>query len=350
MAMEAGIAIRFRPPEFFLVSLPYSSDDVRLMRTVAGARYSRDSREWHIPDSEKNREHLRSLFGGRLLIDPCDKLLMRFKDEMVQRNLSRRTIGNYLSAAASFCAWYGSVVEDADADAVARYARMLSQERKYSPRTINLVIAALDFFFSKVLGKQDMVSGVSRMKLGRALPKIYSQEEVSRILSALSNTKHRVMLVLAYSCGLRVAELVRLRWRDIDTDRNLIWVRRGKGAKDRSVMLSRTVLKALKGFNSSAPGSAYIFAGQDAGSHITARSAEKIYTQACIKAGVEKRGGIHTLRHSFATHLHEKGYDIRIIQELLGHASSKTTEIYTHVSNRTISKVVSPIEDIKFGI
>lgn len=152
--------------------------------------------------------------------------------------------------------------------------------------------------------------------------------------------------MLGYGCGLRVSELIHLKTTDIDWDLNLIWIRQAKGKKDRRVMFSASIKKALSRHFLINQHLTYVFKGARKGTPYSSRSAEKVYEMACAKAQVHKKGGIHTLRHSFATYLLEKGTDIRYIQELLGHIHIKTTEIYTHVSANVISKIESPIEDI----
>jgi site-specific recombinase XerD len=320
------------------------------MKHVAGARYIADVREWRVPDNEKNRALLRELFPNRLIISPSDNLLMKLKDELVQRNFSPRTLKNYFTAVVAFLRWSGTDAVSADNEMVRRYARMLAEERKFAPRTINLILASLDFFFKQVVGKQNIVQGIPRMKMPRSLPQVYSQSEIKKILSAPSFPKHRLMLMIAYGCGTRVSELVSLRVKDIDWDRNLIWIRGGKGGKDRSVMLSATMRQSLEKYITEGASSDYVFTGQKKGRHISVRTAEKVWAQACKKAGIEAKGGLHCLRHSFATHLHERGIDIRFIQELLGHASSKTTEIYTHVSTKSIANIESPLEDLNIRL
>lgn len=346
---QAIITVRFNPPDSLLVSFPQGSSDINSIRSISGSRYNESKKHWHLQDTEHNRLKLRQVFSGRLITEPTDKLLMKLKDELVQRNFSKRTIRNYLAAVVSFSKWYGSGLDTADEDSVRRYARWLSEERKFAPRTINLILAALDFFFTISLGKYHVTHSIPRMKMPRQLPPVYSLQEVKRLLDAPKYPKHRLLLMLVYGCGLRVSELVNLRLRDIEWERKVLWVRKGKGAKDRSVMLGTTLRKELQTHTKSLAQENYLFSGLHPDQHLTVRSAEKIYHQACRKAGVAPKGGIHTLRHSFATHLMEKGVELRFIQELLGHASSKTTEIYTHVSTRSIAKIESPLEDLKFA-
>jgi integrase/recombinase XerD len=222
----------------------------------------------------------------------------------------------------------------------------LKDERNYSPRTVNLVIAAVQFFYIHVLGINISVETLPRMKTGRPLPKVYSEQEIEKIISSVSNPKHRLILMLAYGCGLRLSEIRNLKPDCIDFDRNLLWVRKGKGQKDRAVMLDPGIKQAMIAHLKAYKNADYIFESDWSGEKLSARTLGQIYLNACKKAGVTPKGGIHSLRHSFATHLLEHGTDLRYIQTLLGHSSSKTTEIYTHVSNNVIGKIRSPLANL----
>ena len=219
----------------------------------------------------------------------------------------------------------------------------MKEEKNYAAKTVNLATAAIVFLYNEVLGIPIVPSSLPRMKTGRPLPKVYSQVDIEKIILSEGNYKHRLMLMLAYACGLRLSELRFIKPGDIDLERNIVWIRRGKGSKDRRVMLDAAIKPELTAFLRSGKGKTFLFEGYEPGKALTAMTISKIYRHACKKAGIEPLGGIHTLRHSFATHLLEHGTDLRYIQELLGHASSKTTEIYTHVSSSAISRIRSPI-------
>ena len=182
------------------------------------------------------------------------------------------------------------------------------------------------------------------MKTGRPLPKVYSEQQVEQILKAPANLKHRLILMLAYGCGLRLEEVRTIRSGDFDFAKKLLRLRRGKGQKDRIVMLDPVITETVQAFLKHRP-EGFLFTRNGSDDLLDRRTISKIFDNACAKAGVPKLGGIHTLRHSFATHLLEHGTDLRYIQELLGHASSKTTEIYTHVSARVIGNIKSPISN-----
>ncbi|OYD14748.1 recombinase XerC [candidate division WOR-3 bacterium JGI_Cruoil_03_51_56] len=179
--------------------------------------------------------------------------------------------------------------------------------------------------------------------MDRKLPVVLPEHEVLRILSKIINLKHWAIIMLIYSAGLRVSEIVRLKIRDIDGDRKMLWVRGGKGAKNRYTLLSGIALETLRNYYKAYRPKEWLFGGQRKG-HYSRRSVEKIMEHAIKKAGIQKEASVHSLRHSFATHLLENGVDLRYIQELLGHKSSKTTEIYTHVTRKSLLKIKSPLD------
>lgn len=184
-----------------------------------------------------------------------------------------------------------------------------------------------------------------RPRRQRALPKVFSKEEVSGILNSARNIKQKMLLWIIYSCGLRRSEVTNIRLSDLDRERSILHIREGKGGIDRIVPVSGRVWDKLDGYLSSYKPREYLFEGQ-AGGRYSSESVYRVFKDALRRAGIKKDVGVHSLRHSYATHLHEGGLDIRYIQELLGHRSTRTTEIYTHVSRRDLVLVRSPIEDL----
>ncbi|CAI6087153.1 IS91 family transposase ISMno24 [Cohnella sp. JJ-181] len=176
------------------------------------------------------------------------------------------------------------------------------------------------------------------------LPNVLSLSEVKRLLGALTNLKHQALLFITYSSGLRVGEVVRIRLQDFDYERRTLLVKQGKGRKDRLTVLSDSALEIVKRYIRKEASDAWLFPGQKGAGHLTERSAQKVFEQALAVSGIKKKVSIHALRHSFATHLLEGGIDLRYIQELLGHQSSRTTERYTHVSVKDIRRIKSPLD------
>jgi integrase/recombinase XerD len=215
----------------------------------------------------------------------------------------------------------------------------------YSASYQNQMISSIKTFY-RISGRSHIdLQLIERPKKSRALPKVFSKEEVKRILNATRNTKHKLLLWIIYSCGLRRSEVTNIRLTDLDRDRGILHIREGKGRVDRIVPVSPKVWEKLDDYVDGFHPGKYLFEGQ-AGGRYSVESVYRVFKEALKKAGINKEVGVHSLRHSYATHLHESGLDIRYIQELLGHRSTRTTEIYTHVSRRNLVAVRSPIEDM----
>ena len=215
----------------------------------------------------------------------------------------------------------------------------------YSSSYQNQFISAIKVYF-KISGRKSLdVRLFERPRRSRALPKVFSKEEVKRILSATKNDKHRLLLWMIYSCGLRRMEITNIMLTDLDRDRSILHIREGKGKVDRIVPVSEMVWEKIEQYIGGYTPKKYLFEGQSGGKY-SSESVYRVFKGALKKAGIEREVGVHSLRHSYATHLHESGLDIRYIQELLGHKSTRTTEIYTHVSRRNLSSIRSPIEDL----
>ena len=204
--------------------------------------------------------------------------------------------------------------------------------------------AALRFFATHVLHEPSLAESLPSPRRERSMPTVLSVPEVKRLFAALGNPKHRLMAFLLYSSGIRVGELVRLRVADLDPERHLVHVRRGKGGKDRYTLYSDAAVQAVERYVAFAEPGEWLFTGARNGRPITARSVQKVVAAAARRAGIRRRVTPHTLRHSFATHLLEQGVDVRYIQELLGHASPATTQIYTHVTHRDLVRIRSPLD------
>ena len=218
------------------------------------------------------------------------------------------------------------------------------EEDRLSRAYHDQAVSALRFLCAHVLHVPAVAESIRRPRPERRLPVVLSPGEVRRLLDAVKNRKHRALLMLIYSAGLRVGEAVRLRPGDLDPERRLLFVRGGKGRKDRYTLLSERAVAAVREYLEHEEVGPWLFPGPRPDRPLSTRSVEKIVAQARIAAGIDKHITVHTLRHSFATHLLEAGIDIRYIQELLGHASARTTQIYTHVSRRALEHVRSPLD------
>jgi site-specific recombinase XerD len=229
---------------------------------------------------------------------------------------------------------------------IREYLMYLFEEEKLAPSSVNQALNAIRFLYVELYHRPFMLEGVPRPRKEKKLPVVLSKEEVKRLIETTRNPKHRMLLMVCYSGGLRVSELVALRPEDLDTERGLIHIKGGKGKKDRYTILSAMVADALGDYLRQFRPYCWLFEGERRGKPYSVRSAEAVFDHAVKRAGVAKDVSIHALRHSFATHLLENGVSTRCIQELLGHQSSKTTEIYTHVSKRVLGAIRSPIDDL----
>lgn len=273
-------------------------------------------------------------------------ILNKYTQELNIKGYSNKTKKNYINHIKAFQRYLNKNLENIIEEDVKAYLNYLLIDKKCSHSYANQAISSIKFLNSYVLHKPALMIYVNRPKKERKLPDVLSKEEVKRILTALENKKHITILNLIYSAGLRVSELTNLKIEDIDSNRMLIKVRQGKGKKDRYVMLAENMLIQLREYYKEYKPTKWLFEGGKKGSHITSRTVQRIFENSCDKAKINKDASVHTLRHSFATHLLETGVDIRYIQELLGHSSSKTTEIYTHVTTKNIANIKSPLDEL----
>lgn len=256
--------------------------------------------------------------------------------ELKSRGFSRKTVKAYLFHASCFLKHMGTESSQED---IHRYSVDLS--KTMDPLTINLRISAVKFFYQNVLGRELQVNFMKRPK---RIPEVLTKDETIAILNRISNPKHRLLIETIYGCGLRVSEAAKLKKQDIRFEEGILYLRQAKGRKDRVVMLPKAIAYRLKSYiDARSDNNPYVF-DSARGGHITIRTIQCILKSAVKKARITKNVHVHTLRHSYATHLLENGTDIRVIQRLLGHNDVRTTEIYTHISNAFIKTVNSPLD------
>ncbi len=269
------------------------------------------------------------------------------EQEMRLRNYSHKTIKAYRSCVRNFAKYISPRhPREVDETAIKQYLLYLINQKKSPASTINQIFNALRFLYVDLYNKQFVIGKLPRPKKIDKLPDVLNDEEVIRIFSSINNIKHRTMIMLTYASGLRVSEIVRLRIEDLDGERGLIHIRDAKGKKDRYTVLPESLKGALQNYwkTYELGNSGWLFPGSQPDRYLSIRSIQSVFERAVKKCGIAKPVSMHTLRHSFATHLLEQGTDLRYIQELLGHQNSKTTEIYTHVSNRSLGKIKSPLD------
>jgi site-specific recombinase XerD len=265
-------------------------------------------------------------------------------DDMTLRNFTKATIKAYVRAVARFARYFHCSPDRLGREHVRTYLLHLLNEQHVSQSYYKLTRCALRFFYRETLGRDDVPAGLAPVKQPRSLPVVLGPDELARFFAAVKSLKHRALLMTAYAAGLRVSEVTRLRVEDIDSARMVIRVRHGKGQKDRYVMLSPRLLEVLRAYWKAARPSGFLFPGAAPDQPLTTGSVRKVCSRARQAAGLDKHVTVHTLRHSFATHLLESGTDLRTIQVLLGHRSFSTTARYVHVATASLPSTRSPFD------
>jgi site-specific recombinase XerD len=272
-------------------------------------------------------------------------LRQRMIEDLKIRDYSEHTIAAYVSAVYRLAKYYHESPDKLGREEIRAFLVDLVEEKKASWPYYKQVLASLRFLYRHVLQRGEVVEDIRGPRPEKRLPVVLSAEEVARFFKAIPSLKHRTILMLAYGAGLRIGEAVRVRVSDIDRQRNVIRVQQGKGKKDRYTILSPAMLEILDRYCWAARPEDFLFTTTRFKDRpITDSTVQRVCIQAQQDAGIDKRISPHTLRHSFATHLLEAGTDLRVIQVLLGHASPKTTAIYTHVSTALIGKTLSPLD------
>ena len=274
------------------------------------------------------------------------KLRCRLEEELRLRGYSEVTRRIYVRAVRKFVEFHGRSPQRLGAEEIRSYLLHLTAEKQWSRSGVDQAICALKFFYTQVLDRPFEVSKVHYPKRKKKLPVFLSEEEVLRLLSSTSNLKHQALLMTLYASGLRLSEALGLQPADIDSSMMRIHVREGKGGKERYTVLSARLLETLRSYFRQYRPQRWLFCGETQGEPMSSRTAQKIVATAARQAGLAKRVSPHVLRHSFATHLLERGTSLVYIQALLGHQSLKSTVIYTHVSQPALSKVPSPLDSL----
>ncbi|MCZ2083317.1 MAG: site-specific integrase [Flavobacteriales bacterium] len=325
--------------------------DVTLIKRIKqfeGARWSQQKRLWHLPDTPQNRDHFK-IEHYENTIPSADGIvqLQKFTQWLSSRRYSQSTIKTYTEALRSFFIFYRNkdIAEITNEDVIT-YNTAFLLNNNFSASYQNQIVSAIKLYFATIVEKKIDIAKIHRPRREKILPNVLSKEEIKAILEAHQNIKHKTMLSLIYSCGLRRSELLHLKPTDIDSKRNIVIIRQSKGKKDRITPLSPKILALLREYYSIYKPTTFLFEGSQKGSCYSEHSLHNVLKQALAKVKITKPVTLHWLRHSYATHLLESGTDLRYIQELLGHNSSRTTEIYTHVSTKNLQQIKSPFDDL----
>lgn len=318
------------------------------IKSFEDARWSASNKYWHLPDTEANRLHFK-LPLAHTLVPNAEGMasIETFKRYLLSKRYSPNTINTYSDALKSFLTFCNTkAIKEISNEDVICYNNDYILKNNFSSSYQNQIVNSIKLFFKIVKDSQIEIDKIHRPKREKVLPNVLSKEEVKAILEAPKNLKHKAMLSMIYSCGLRRSELLNLKPNDIDSKRNVVIIRQSKGKKDRITPLSPKILELLRNYYKEYSPKTYLFEGQEKNTQYSARSLEEVLKKSIKLATINKPVTLHWLRHSYATHLLESGTDLRYIQELLGHNSSKTTEIYTHVSTKNIQQIKSPFDDL----
>jgi integrase/recombinase XerD len=358
--------------QVLLLKFPYDNELLPLVKQLPNATWTRTHKAWYTAYSTEVLHQVKALFEGHALIDASvlkeslnklknssatigsNKLagevetkIEQFKNWMRSKRYSDSTIVTYTDALTLFLKFYANKpIQEITNEDVIKFNNEYILKNKLSSSYQNQLVNAIKLFFRTVQNTTIDVNLIHRPKRERVLPNVLSKEEVKAILDAPQFLKHKAMLSLIYSCGLRCGELLRLKPEHIDSNRNILIIKQAKGRKDRIAPLSDKTIKLLRSYFKAFKPSVHLFEGEKEGTPYNERSLQLVLKQCALKAGINKPVTLHWLRHSYATHLLENGTDLRYIQEILGHSSSKTTEIYTHVSTKSIQKIVSPFDSL----
>jgi site-specific recombinase XerD len=272
---------------------------------------------------------------------PSKDPIYQLEQEMKLRKFSPKTIKSYLYYITALLKYSNKNPKTVNTDDIRTYLEYLA-DKNSSSSTLNGAYSAFKLYFEKILSRR-FFANIPRAKRAKTLPETLTKEEVKQILGTIQNVKHKLLLGLMYSSGLRVSEVVNCKVKDLDFIGKLLRVRQAKGAKDRTTILSEKVSAVLLKYVKNKNANDYVFAS-DRGGKLTERTAQKVFADALQKSGIKRPATCHSLRHSFATHLLETGTSIRYIQELLGHARLETTQIYTKVASNNLQGIKSPLD------
>jgi integrase/recombinase XerD len=280
-------------------------------------------------------------------MNSTEREFQQFQNYLEQRRYSKNTVKTYMECLRVFMAFHPTkLLSEMTLEDVYQFNTEYILKKNCSSSYQNQVINAIKLFYRSQFNRRFDIDQIERPRREKKLPNVLSKQEVKRILEASVNMKHRLMLSLIYACGLRRSELLNIVPSDIQSERNLLFIRQSKGKKDRVVPIGNFLIEQLREYYKLFRPKVYLFEGQHAAERYSDRSLQLVLKGAVKKAKINKPVTLHWLRHSYATHLLESGTDLRYIQELLGHGSSKTTEIYTHVSTRNIQQIRSPFDDL----
>lgn len=269
------------------------------------------------------------------------ELVEKIKNELRLRNYSRRTIESYLGCLTDYFRYIKIIKKDPEINSIKKYL-LEKQDRHLSSQTINLHLQAIKYFYREIM-KSKLEIDIKFAKTPSKLPVVLSRSEMEKIITSISNKKHKLLIALSYGAGFRIGETINLKVADVNLNELTIHIKEAKGKKDRITIFPEKLKKDILEIITPKNNKDFVFESARGGK-LSERSIQKVFERALQKAGIQKSATFHSLRHSFATHLLENGVDVRYVQELLGHANIRTTQIYTKVTNPALKKIKSPLE------
>ena len=342
--------------------MPYKAFEWRQkIKSLDTTFYHYHQKLWSIVNTDDNIELLKRIFGEAVEMKPCEStkkmptkqlnetslnILSLYEQKIILKGYSHNTLKSYKSAFILFLTYFESRdISQIIKEEIEGYIYLLVSKHRISEAKQNLIINAIKLYYEKVLGKPREYYNIQRPKKSQSLPNVLSGAEINRLINSPANLKHKAILYTIYSAGLRLNELIKLRVEDVHSDDGYMFIKGGKGKKDRKTILSPILLDLLREYYKKYKPAYWLFEGIDGGQY-SASSINNIFRRAVKESNINPWATPHTLRHSFATHLLQQGTNLRYVQALLGHGSSKTTEIYTHVMDINNKSISSPLDHL----
>ncbi len=351
------------------LSFDYDAELIEKIRTIYDSRWSVSMKCWHLPYTDFSINEIRKIrdesevsmpgfehleqerkhrYFDRDLYGEKREAVSEFQKYLSTRRYSERTIKVYIEGIQTFLSFFrGKSIEDITHEDVINFNNEYILYNRFSLSYQNQILSSVKVFFDSVYKKLLVINEIKRPRRGMNLPEVFSVAEVERLIRSIKNMKHKAAIALIYACGLRRGELINLKISEIDSRRKILTIKGAKGNKDRIVPLPLSMIELLREYFRQYRPVKWLFEGASESTKYSETSLREAFVRGMKEAGIRKRLTLHSLRHSYATHLLESGTDLRFIQVLLGHKSSKTTEIYTHVSAKAIERIKSPFEDLK---
>ena len=344
--------IEFAGKNCIALSFKYNDDLINRVKMISGRKWDPEKKVWYFPYREDMVKFLEDHFRGYADIKYMKQesnteieIPKEYIDHLRVKRYSPHTIRNYSGHFRHFIQYHNLPPEQLTDKDIYAYLVHIAENPEYSANYQKAAIHSIKFYYEKICHRIVKKEYIPWPKGELKLPVVLSEDEVKLFLNTISNLKHRCIMYVIYSAGLRLSEAIYLKIEDLDFDRLQIHVRRAKGRKERYTIFSKKAAAVVRNIYSQYNPISYLFVGQKGGLY-SGRSVENVFSRTLEKSGIRKAAKVHTLRHSFATHLHEHGVDIRYIQELLGHQSPKTTQIYTHVSRKDLGNIISPLDQL----